>query len=181
MNNSPSFIDEQHAARWLAKFALPFVAASTPEQIRHDAFTCYSHNVPNVWRGDDGDLPTPEVDFERYDIYRQVTNDELFTLQGTVKAMLFIVLSGRKNSELPPATKKQVAKIEREITKIANSSKYKAVWRGRGEALLSKEAEGGVILRLRTWFVQAITTCLYSSSLLKGEDETPIVGTERQF
>lgn len=161
------FIDEQHAARWLARFALPFVKADTAKQLRETAFSAYAQNVPNLWRGDKTDLQTPEVDYDRYDIYKKVEDQELADLQGLVKAMLHIVLSGSRHESLPQEIKRQVPAIEREIKKVTRSPEYSVDWKGSGRAAVIPIAadKEQVVARLKEWIILGITNCLYSFSL----------------
>lgn len=169
MNNSPSFIDEQHAARWLAKFALPFVAASTPEQIRHEANTAYAQNVgkKHLCLCDGTDEPVKKFDFERHAPYQKPTKQELAKLQDLVKTMLTIVLSGKRHDEMPKDIRRQVAGVEKTIKDVFDNAEYCYEWKGKGEASVLREGKSGdsLISRLREWFVSAIVMCLYSLSL----------------
>lgn len=173
---NPTFTDEQHAARWLAKFALPFVNAKATTQLRYTAFTAYSQNVPRIWRGDKTDLPIPEIDFERLGIYKNVTNEELKKLQGLVKAMLYIVLSERLHKDLPEDIREQIESIKQEIEAVVNGVEYSARWEGKARAIVLRVAKNddGVLSYLKEWFILGITTTLYSFSL--GEELTPMQG-----
>jgi len=174
---NPTFTDEQHAARWLARFALPFVNA-TPDQLREAAFTAYAQNVgKQPCRCDGTDEPFKKFNFERYDIYKKVSNEELLTLQGLIRTMLYIVLSDKKYEELPKDIKRRVKGIEKTIKTVFTRIKWFYEWKGKGQASVLREGknEDGVILSLEEWFIQAITMCLYSQSLsdvvepIKGE------------
>lgn len=172
------FTDEQHAARWLAKFALPFVNA-TLDQLRETAFNAYAQNVgkKTLWRCDGTDEVLKKIDFERYDIYKKVTDQELADLQNLVKTMLRIVLSGKRHEELPKDIKRQVAGIEETIKGVITGTEYCYEWKGKGKAhtLRVGKANDGVLSELKEWLILAITMCLYSYSLndelepMKGE------------
>ncbi len=173
---NPTFTDEQHAARWLAKFALPFVNA-TPDQLRKTASNAYAWNTFNgICRCDGTDKEPPKVDFERNDTYKRVTDQELTDLQKLVKTMLYIVLSGKRHEDLPKDVKQQVKEIEKAIESVFTSTKYNYEWKGKGKAhTLRKGKKGdGLISRLKEWFIVAITTCLYSFSL--SDDIEPMKG-----
>jgi len=163
---NPIFTDEQHAARWLAEFALPFVNA-TPDQLRETAFNAYAQNISKIWRCDGTDEVIEKFDFERYDIYRNAKTEELATLQKLIQTMLYIVLSGKKHEELPKDVKRQIEGIEKTIELVATGAKYCYEWKGRGKAhtLRIAKANDGVISRLKEWFIMAATMCLYSFSL----------------
>lgn len=163
-----TFTDEQHAARWLAKFALPFVNA-TPDQLRKVAFNTYAQNIgkKQPCRCDGTDDVIEEFDFERYDIYKRVTDQELTDLQKLIKTMLYIVLFGKRHEELPKDIKRQVESIEKAIELVSTGTKYSYEWKGKGKAhtlRIAKDGDG-LISRLKEWFILAITNCLYSFSL----------------
>ncbi|PKL48108.1 MAG: hypothetical protein CVV42_10635 [Candidatus Riflebacteria bacterium HGW-Riflebacteria-2] len=163
---NPTFTDEQHAARWLARFALPFVNAE-PDQLRETAFNAYAQNTSKIWRCDGTDEVVEEFDFERYDIYRNTKSEELAALQKLIQTMLYIVLSGKKHEELPKDIKRQVESIEKAIKLVSTGIEYSYEWKGRGKAhtlRIAKDGDG-LISRLKEWFVLAITNCLYSFSL----------------
>jgi hypothetical protein len=160
------FTDEQHAARWLAKFALPFVNAA-PDQLRETAFNAYAQNISKIWRCDGTDEVIEKFDFERYDIYRKTKTEELAALQKLIQTMLYIVLSGKRHEELPKDIKRQVESIEKAIELVATGTKYSHEWKGKGKAhtLRIAKANDGVISRLKEWLIMAATMCLYSFSL----------------
>jgi len=160
------FTDEQHAARWLAKFALPFVNAA-PDQLRETAFNAYAQNISKIWRCDGTDEVIEKFDFERYDIYRKTKTEELAALQKLIQTMLYIVLSDKRYEELPKDVKRQVKGIEKTIKNVFIRIKCCYEWKGKGQASVLREGKesDGVISRLEEWFVQAITLCLCSVSL----------------
>jgi ribosomal protein S27AE len=173
-----TFTDEQHAARWLAKFALPFVN-STPDQLRKAAFNAYAQNISKgICRCDGTDEVVEEFDFERYDIYKLVTDQELADLQKLIKTMLHIVLSDKTYEELPKDIKRQRTGIEREIKRIvAEKPEYTVEWGGKGKAFvlrLAKDEDDKVVSKLEKWFVLAITVCLQSFSM--ADEIEPVKG-----
>ena len=147
---NPIFTDEQHAARWLARFALPFVNA-TPDQLRKTAFGTYVWNThKGICRCDGTDEEPPKVDFERYDIYRNTKTEELAALQKLIQTMLYIVLSGKYYEELPKDIRRQVKGIEKAIKNVFVRIKCCYEWKGKGQASVLRiaKANNGVILRL---------------------------------
>ncbi|GAB1351857.1 hypothetical protein MASR1M12_05880 [Erysipelotrichia bacterium] len=146
---NPIFTDEQHAARWLAEFALPFVNA-TPDQLRKTAFNAYAQNISKICRCDGTDKEPPKVDFERNDTYKRVTDQELATLQKLIQTMLYIVLSGKYYEELPKDIRRQVKVIEKAIKNVFVRIKCCYEWKGKGQASVLRiaKANNGVILRL---------------------------------
>lgn len=165
---NPVFTDEQHAARWLAKFALPFVNAA-PDQLRETAFNAYAQNISKICRCDGTDEVIEKFDFERYDIYRNVKTEELADLQKLIKTMLYIVLSDKYYEELPKDVKRQRKGIEEAIKKIvAEQYKYAVEWRGKGKAFalrVAKDSDDKVVPTLKKWLVLAIVACLRSFSM----------------
>lgn len=174
-----TFTDEQHAARWLAKFALPFVNA-TPDQLRKVAFNVYAQNIgkKHLCRCDGTDEVVEEFDFERYDIYKRVTDQELTDLQKLIKTMLYIVLSGKRHEELPKDVEPQLTGIEMEIGRVVTEQhEYVVEWKGRGRAFALKVAKDGsdeIISRLKAWFILAATMCLTSYSM--ADEIEPMTG-----
>ncbi len=164
----PTFSDEQHAARWLAKFALPFVNA-TPEHLRKTAFNVYAQNIgkKQPCRCDGTDDVVKDFDYEGYDTYKRVTDKKLADLQKLIKTMLYIALSGKYYEELPKDIKRQVEGIEETIKTVFTRVKCCYEWKGKGRASVLREGRkgDGVISRLEEWFIQTITDCLYSISL----------------
>ncbi len=167
--NRSFFTDEQHAARWLARFAIPFANANTPRAIREAAFTAFAYNASMIWRGDGADVETSEADFENDEIYKHIKNNELVGLQELVKSMLYIVLSGKKHEELPSEIIQRITDIELEINKVVTRVPDCLVnWKGSGNSIIipmptDKES---VLTRLKEWFILAITKCLYSFTIL---------------
>lgn len=163
MNHFP---DQNNAVKWLIKYVIPFVNASSQK------------DIISVFVDALNDLITPQFRFEGAGVFKildpveqakEFLGDGEFVAtvilsHGFIKSMLSIALN-KPESKLPDDLETQIADIETKIQDyFSDKSEIKVSWKGFGKNYVRiKNTSLGYINTVEEVMVKSIVSCAYST------------------